>query len=859
MVNTRCFLSIILVIINSLCIFSQTSLEDLDIIFKQDFNSNSPGRYNSDEWTQDFLNPPWVNRLDYLQIVEDPKNEVNPTKSLYLDFPANSLGPSEGGTHWPTYLPEKYDEIYVSYDIMFMPGFEFQRGGKIPGVAGGSISSNLDKPTGYDGFIAYLMFKGNRPVFYIYYPDANIPQYGATWGWGETYSSSDFSPSQTQFDYASGSVSFETGVWHNLTYRVVLNTVKPSGGGNYDGILEAWFDGKLVMEISHILFRHTTDLKIEKLTMQAFFGGGDDSWRNPIWEWIKLDNIMLYTFKERMDIPRGNTLSPTNRIINYWRKLTEISEDNPSIISNHSPNIQDQQFILRPNDFKDRYVGKVLAYDIDESQNLSYIIVSGNETGLFNIDSQTGDLKTVKSNVFVSGTVNYNLKIKVTDDGSDKMSNSATISVCFLNQSEMVYINPEIQEDPLEDGSISHPFNSWGDVKWKDGTTYLQKRGTIANIDRIVIGTNNVILDAYGEGDLPLLKSNTNSYMISAFEKSNISLKNLHLVTESAISCVYFLGSSSNNITVENCIIDGFNNAIRIVGGLFFHIRYNLIRSQNEGVYSTAAFTDVYYNIFKGIDIAVNMSSTLTKANVFNNVFVDNQESVSSSAAEITLYNNIFYFLNEGQKAVQSTSAKLASDHNIYYPEQERFVEISNTNYSNLDQIQHDMRIDIHSFTSDPQFMDVFNENYILKKSSPAINAGLNLNLEKDYYGNEVPNSGFPDIGICEISKDINNQEVFNNSGLSLMVYPNPSAQNISVKLNYSDALTIPENLPGEVKPSISILDLSGKTVFSKLIENTQDYIIEDIDISHVANGLYAVVLNILGQSITEKLIVSHL
>jgi hypothetical protein len=312
-------------------IFSQSSLNDLNIIFKHDFENNTIGDYSYSEWKSDWLNPAWSNRQSDLDIVRNTSDPVNPTKALQINFPANSVGTSEGGTQWWTHFDKK-SEVYYSYDVYFMPGFKYQLGGKIPSVHGGSATPNV-KPNGYDFFHVGLMFKQEGEiVFYVYYPDSKEPTYGESFSWGyDNYPTDYFKPSSVVIEYGSGvPVYCKPGEWHNFTYRVVLNTVKSTGGGNYDGILEAYFDGKLVTQISHLLFRHTNDLDIEYMNINSFFGGSTDEWRNPIEEWLRLDNVMVYTFKDNMSVPRGNTLSPSNRTINYWRMFSAINTTPPA-------------------------------------------------------------------------------------------------------------------------------------------------------------------------------------------------------------------------------------------------------------------------------------------------------------------------------------------------------------------------------------------------------------------------------------------------------------------------------------------------------------------------------------------------
>jgi len=319
----------------TLSVYGQSDLNDLNIIFSHDFENNTPGDYDVNEWYSDWLNPPWSNRRAENDIVLNPDDYINPTKCMQINYPANSLSPEEGGTNWYTNLAEKYDEMYVSYDVLFMPGFQFQKGGKLPSVKGGSVETgDFSRPTGYDGFTGGMMFKEDgRLMFYLYYPDSYLDKYGTSFGWGvNNYPTDYFSPSSVVVEYGSGDIPYCTaGEWHNITYRMVLNTVKSSGGGNYDGILEAYFDGVLTTQLSHLLFRHTPDLGIDCFRVMTFFGGNTDEWRNPIDEWLRIDNVMLYKFKDNIDVPRGNNLSPTSRTINYWRKLDGINTEPPSM------------------------------------------------------------------------------------------------------------------------------------------------------------------------------------------------------------------------------------------------------------------------------------------------------------------------------------------------------------------------------------------------------------------------------------------------------------------------------------------------------------------------------------------------
>jgi hypothetical protein len=525
---------------------------------------------------------------------------------------------------------------------------------------------------------------------------------------------------------------------------------------------------------------------------------------------------------------------------------------------NNAPTINNQQFIIKELDFSNNYVGKLVAFDSDANQVLTYSITSGNQSGIFNVDSKTGQLTTTRSDVFGFDLTEYNLTVQVTDNGTAPRSASASVNVKFIAANNVVYIDPSLA-DPNEDGTIKHPYNSWSDVAWNDGNTYLQKTGTTATVSDIVIGANKVTLGSYGEGKPPVIVSATNEYMISGFEKSDVTLHNLHLKALNAVSCIYFLGRSCVNITVEHCTLEGNENAFRAMDCQSVKCKYNTISSENEGIYSTASQNDIYYNVFKSTKNSVNIVGTSSKANVFNNVFINNTNAVSASYAELNLYNNIFYLSDESHKAISSNANKLNSDNNIFYPEQDGFIEIAGKAYNSLGQIQQQTDLDKHSLNSDPLFVDVKNDNYTLETFSPAVNAGINLNLGHDFYGQAVPVAGLPDIGIAEFTGKVAGQ---NNIEPTMVLYPNPSAGYVNIQADLTntsadptiDPLKSTKSIPSE----ISVMDMDGKLVFRKIVENTEALIQEHIDLTGKLNGLYLIILKIADKTITEKLTINH-
>jgi hypothetical protein len=164
------------------------------------------------------------------------------------------------------------DECYVRYYIRFDPGFDFVKGGKLPGLVGGNANTGGHKPNGRDGWSARLMWRpGGKVVQYVYHPD----QKGV---WGD------------DFDWMKDGepCHFKPGVWHCVESYMKLNTP-----GQHDGIIRSWLDGEKVLEISTLRFRDVGDLKIDGFYFSTFFGGGDVSWAPEKDQYAQFDDFVL--------------------------------------------------------------------------------------------------------------------------------------------------------------------------------------------------------------------------------------------------------------------------------------------------------------------------------------------------------------------------------------------------------------------------------------------------------------------------------------------------------------------------------------------------------------------------------------
>lgn len=183
---------------------------------------------------------------------------------VQVEFPAGSASQSAvrsddtnaGGaqSYW-TLADGPLDDAYLRYWVWFPEGFDFVKGGKLPGLYGGRSTSGGNIPDGSDGFSTRYMWRENGAAeVYAYLPTSS--EHGTSIG--------------------RGAWSWPTGRWSCIEQRVSLNTP-----GTQDGSVQVWLDGRPVLSTGGLEFRDTPDLRIDGLFFSTFFGGGDESWATP--------------------------------------------------------------------------------------------------------------------------------------------------------------------------------------------------------------------------------------------------------------------------------------------------------------------------------------------------------------------------------------------------------------------------------------------------------------------------------------------------------------------------------------------------------------------------------------------------
>lgn len=221
------------------------------------FDQDPIQAYDAELVKQDWPGLVWEGMRGRAAISADPTKATN--HFLRLRYPANQVGPVNSGSQALVHLPVS-DGYYLRYKVRFEKGFDFRRGGKLPGLASGDGKySNGVKPTNGDGWTARLMWlEDGKLIPYIYY--VGMP---AEDKWGDSW---------------DVGIQLQPERWYTLTQYIRLNTP-----GQSDGLYALWVDGKRVTQRNDMLWRYGTKGRIDSFIFSSFHGGNSADWA-PRWD-----------------------------------------------------------------------------------------------------------------------------------------------------------------------------------------------------------------------------------------------------------------------------------------------------------------------------------------------------------------------------------------------------------------------------------------------------------------------------------------------------------------------------------------------------------------------------------------------
>lgn len=173
-------------------------------------------------------------------------------------------------------LGHEPEEIYFRYYIRLADDWDPERGGKFPGIGGtyGRAGWGGRKVNGTDGWSARGLFKGQEsgttPIgFYCYHADMK-GTYGDNFIWNE-----------------NGFRGLDNNRWYCIEQFAKMNTP-----GKNDGVLRAWVDGQPVFERLDIRMRDVSNLKIETIWLNVYYGG---TWTAATPHHLYIDDVEIST------------------------------------------------------------------------------------------------------------------------------------------------------------------------------------------------------------------------------------------------------------------------------------------------------------------------------------------------------------------------------------------------------------------------------------------------------------------------------------------------------------------------------------------------------------------------------------
>lgn len=190
-------------------------------------------------------------------IVKDPLNDSR--NVLEIKYPKGKVGQEEegGGAQWRLRFEKSCDKCTVEYQVMFPVGFDFVKGGKLPGLCGGTSPGGGKKSDGSDGFSARIMWREQGQIFQYMYWMERAPDKR----WGDDLAWIDINGDQKPF-------SFIPGKWHTIKTEITMNTP-----GERDGNIMSWFDGALALSTVGAFRASGATFGIDSFNFTTFFGG----------------------------------------------------------------------------------------------------------------------------------------------------------------------------------------------------------------------------------------------------------------------------------------------------------------------------------------------------------------------------------------------------------------------------------------------------------------------------------------------------------------------------------------------------------------------------------------------------------
>ncbi len=238
-------------------------------VFQLDFEKSTIGEYSDDNLLKDVGEVRWK-LLDNRATIEEDQEHGSVLK---VKFPKGTVGPKQGGIQFDKPIPKSTD-YYLDYYVKFADGFDFVKGGKLPGLtSGGEKYTGGSHPTKGEGWSARFMWsEGNKIIVYFYHMDMK-----GRWG-----------------DVIYTNKVFTTGKWHRISQHLKMNS-----GKKFNGIMEVWVDGEKVVDNQKVRYRLAPLGEIDSFYFSTFHGGNTKDWAPKNDSYIYFDDFKVTNTKPK--------------------------------------------------------------------------------------------------------------------------------------------------------------------------------------------------------------------------------------------------------------------------------------------------------------------------------------------------------------------------------------------------------------------------------------------------------------------------------------------------------------------------------------------------------------------------------
>lgn len=219
--------------------------------------SGASGPCTVEQWKRDWPQCQWGDGVKdgRLSIVERDGR-----KAWRVDYQPGEIGTEKGGVGWRCPIAPRR-AVELSYTVRFSEGFEWVKGGKLPGLCGGPENvSGGRRADGTNGFSIQLMWRAEgRGEAYVYHRNQQS-NYGDSFAFP-----SDF--------------RFTAGKPIRVRLRVTMNDP-----GAKNGSAEVWIaqgadaTERQVLSRGDLEWRTIDSILIDSIQFETFHGGGDRSW-----------------------------------------------------------------------------------------------------------------------------------------------------------------------------------------------------------------------------------------------------------------------------------------------------------------------------------------------------------------------------------------------------------------------------------------------------------------------------------------------------------------------------------------------------------------------------------------------------